>query len=225
MRAQNRCRWNAAVLLLSPFLLLGVALAEERWELLGDEDGVKVWRAEVPDSPTVAMRGEGIIDAPVGRIACVLGDTARTSDWVSEIAEARVVRVVSATERVVYQRVATPWPLDDREFVFTAKVSYDRARHEVVYRMSSVEDPAVPRSESRVRGVLHQSIFTLAPIDSGTRTRMTVEVHADPMGSIPKSLVNFFQKSWPRDTLKNIRREVTKPWVHELESIAVLMSG
>jgi hypothetical protein len=45
------------------------------------------------------------------------------------------------------------------------------------------------------------------------------------MGSIPSSLVNLFQKSWPRETIQGIRRQVKKSDVADVASIAALASA
>jgi hypothetical protein len=36
-------------------------------------------------------------------------------------------------------------------------------------------------------------------------------VHADPKGSMPKWLVNMFQKSWAHNTIMRLRAQVAKP--------------
>jgi hypothetical protein len=203
----------------------GHARGETRWEELSDEDGIKVWRAEIEGSPIVAMKGRGVVDASVAKVASVIFDTPRCPEWVAELKTSRVARLVSARERIVYQRVSTPWPLDDREFLFVATASFDRSTGELAFLMKSVEDDTVPVAKGCVRGNLIESIFSLAPFQNGEKTTLEVEVQADPMGAIPKSVVNFFQKSWPRTTINGIRRQVAKPDVLLLDTVAAVMSG
>jgi hypothetical protein len=204
--------------------LVSSARAETPWEELSDEDGVKVWRKDIEGSPIVAMRGKGLVDAPVDKVASVIYDTPRCPEWVAELTTSRVVKLVSTHERIVYQRVATSWPCDDREFVFEAKATFDKKTGELGFYMKSVEDDSVPRTDGVTRGNLIESTFFLTPDQSGQKTTLEVEVQADPMGSIPKSIVNFFQKSWPRDTIKAIRRQVTKPDVKLVDAVAAVMS-
>ena len=40
---------------------------------------------------------------------------------------------------------------------------------------------------------------------------LLAELDCDPKGAIPAWVVNLFQKSWPRNTLEGIRRQVAKP--------------
>ncbi len=213
----------ASVLALCAFAA-GDALGDTAWEELSDADGIKVWRKDIDGSPIVAMRGRGTVDATVAKVASVIYDTPRCPEWVSDLSASRVVRLVSPGERVVYQRVSTPWPLDDREFVFVAKASFTPSTGEFLIDMASVEDETVARTDGVTRGRLLQSSFSLAPLE-GQKTILEVEVQADPMGSIPKSIVNWAQKSWPRETIEAIRRQVEKPDVKLLDTVAAVMSG
>ena len=43
--------------------------AQPAWERIGDDDGIAVYRREVPGSPIVAFKGEGIVDASILRVA------------------------------------------------------------------------------------------------------------------------------------------------------------
>src|SRR5262249_53461672 len=108
-------------------LVLGAAtaLGGDAWEEVSSDDGIKVWRREVEGSPVVAVKGEALIAAPLAKIASVLDDTSRAKEWVCALAEARVLRVVSPTERVEYDRLEAPWPVSDRDFVFRSVMKFD----------------------------------------------------------------------------------------------------
>src|SRR5262249_42451888 len=105
-----RCRMRAAPaqLILPRMRLLLLLLAAASWEKVGDEAGVAVYRREVPGSKFLAVKGTGIVDAPARTVALVLLDDDRAPEWVDSLAEARVVRVVSAAEYIEYNRAAMP---------------------------------------------------------------------------------------------------------------------
>ena len=206
-------------LLLLGVLLVGGAtlcLAQNDWELLNDEDGIKVWRRDVENSPIVALKGEAVIDAPIAKVANVLDDTSRKPEWVCNGVEAKNVRIISPTERIEYNHTTAPWPVSDRDFVFHAQVKADRKAKTLVFELKSVVDPAMPVDESKaVRGELLDSSYTLTQLDA-KHTRLVVEIQADPKGSVPKWVVNLFQKSWPRKTIEGIRAQCAKSDVKEL---------
>ncbi|HUJ25876.1 MAG TPA: START domain-containing protein [Myxococcales bacterium] len=179
------------------------------WEKTGDEAGVTVWRREVPGSKFLAVKGTGVVDAPPRTVALVLLDDDRAPEWVDSLAEARVVRIVSAAEYIEYNRAAMPLIVSDRDFVNTVSMAVDAASHAVVIRSVPTTDALAPPTKA-VRGLL-DATYLLEPIDGGKHTRLTVEIESDPKGWLPAWLVNFFQKDWARETIEGIRKQCAKP--------------
>lgn len=180
------------------------------WEKIGENDGIIAYRREVPGSPLIAVKGEGVINASIIRVASVLVDTSRATEWIDRLVESRVVREVSETETVHYDHIGTPIVMKDRDFVTRAKLDFDNPGKKVILRMHSVTDPLAPPT-SFVRGEIMESYFVMTSIEHGTKTHISVEVHADPKGSIAKWIVNMFQKSWPHNTISRLRAQVAKP--------------
>jgi hypothetical protein len=190
-------------------------MVTQQWEQMGNDDGIVTWRKEIQGSDVVAFRGRAVINASLAKIASVLSDSSRKVEWVARAIEARDLRKISQLERVEYNRTSPPWPIMDRDFVFHSKVVLDKEKRQMVLDLKSVEDPLAPET-SAVRGTIENSHYILTCVDPEcTQTDVTVEIHADPKGSLPKWVVNLFQKSWPRKTLEGIRRQVAKPNVAE----------
>ncbi len=179
------------------------------WEEISNDEGIRVWRKEVEGSPVVAFRGEAVIDAPIGKISAILADTSRKKEWVAKIEEAKDIHLISEFERIEYNHTGTPIVLKDRDFVFHAKARLDKAKRQMVLKLRSVEDPRMPPTEY-VRGRLLESSYILTSIENHTKTHLVVEIHADPMGSVAKWIVNLFQKSWPRKAIEGIRNQAAK---------------
>jgi len=182
------------------------------WEAIRDEDGIRVYRKEVEGSPVVAFRGEGVIEAPIARVALVQMDVAHTSEWVERVTEARLIEARSDTDFVTYSRISAPFPVSDRDFVNHAHVTFaPPSRIEI--RLQSIEDARMPPGEA-VRGQLLGSTFEFTALGP-TTTRVVCEIHADPKGSVPKWLVNKFQKGWAHRTITQMRKQVTRSDVVE----------
>jgi hypothetical protein len=196
------------------------------WEFQGEDEGIKTWRSQVEGSPLVAWKGEALIDAPIGKVANVLADTSRKTEWIHKAAKAENVRLISPLERIEYNRTETP-PLimKDRDFVFHAWTELDRPKKEARIFFLSVEDPLKPEDSKYVRGKLIKSRYVLTQEEGGAKTRIVVEIHLDPMGSVPKWLVNLFQKSWPFRTLSGIRKQVLKTDVLENKTVKAFFDG
>ena len=179
------------------------------WEQVRVKDGIVVSRKEIAGSPFVAFRGEGDVDAPILSVADVLVDVPHEKDWIDSVADARVVRKVSATEYIVYSHVSTPPPMTDRDFVTDTTLAAVGATKRFAIHMRSVEDPSAPAGKY-VRAELKDSSFVLTSIDGGKRTHVVAEIHCDPKGAIPGFIVNQFQKGWGYSTISSLRAQVTK---------------
>jgi len=184
------------------------------WEKIDDDDGIVVYRREIPGSPIIAFKGEGDINASILRVASVLVDSTRATEWIDSLVEARVLRVISETENIHYDHVATPFVMKDRDFVSDCKLEFDPAEKKVSLKIHSVNDASAPQT-SYIRGELLHSSFTLTAIDHGTKTRVVAEIHADPKGSVAKWIVNMFQKKWPHNTITSLRKQSAKPDIVE----------
>lgn len=196
-------RSAALLLVVAPF-----AFADE-WKEVQDTDGVKVFSRSLKDRAIKSVKGTGIVDAPVVKVALVLLDDDHAPDWVDSLAEARVVRRVSPTEYIEYNHVKMPLIVSDREFVTNVTMRVDRETKTVIMRSVPAAEDEVKKTPAWVRGEL-SALYVLESIDDGTRTRLTVEVDADPKGALPPFIVNFFQKDWSRDTIKGIRNQSKK---------------
>jgi hypothetical protein len=151
-------------------------------------------------------------------------DYQRATEWVDSLEEARVVRMLSASEFVEYDHVGTP-PIimADRDFVCQGKIEVDLKQQTFTLKLWPVTDPAVPVGKY-VRGTL-RALWRLQAIDHGRKTLVMAELEGDPKGGIAKWLVNFFQKGWPRNTLESLREQVAKPDIKISPQVKAVFEG
>lgn len=214
---------SLAPALLFALTLSGFARAEgpssdAKWEQFDEADGIRMFRRDVPGSSVVALRGEGFISAPIARVASVLVDRKRSTEWIDRLVKTKVIRHISETEAVNWNHIRTPSPLKDRDFVFKTLITTNPAKKQVVFSYHSVTDSLAPEYDAYVRGSFQSGKFELTMVErtnkDGAKTRGTnvvAEVLVDPRGSVPSFLVNMVQKSWPHKTLMALRKQVAKP--------------
>ena len=180
------------------------------WEEIDKGEGISVYRTVGQNSGIYGFRGETIISDSIGRIYDVLADRKRRKEWVDRLQSNSELEVVSPEERIIYQVFGLPWPISDRDYVYRAKSTRDSSNR-VTVTLNSVTHPKAPPSVG-VRAHLHLSKYVLTPLGQG-KTKVEVEIHTDPKGSLPAWLVNLIQKSWPRKTLNGIKGQLKKPFV------------
>ncbi len=207
---KNRALPALFLVLISLFALHASAGA---WEKIDDDDGIEVFRQEVPGSSFLAFKGITTIDAPIEKLLGVLADNEHRTEWVDRLVTSRVVERKSEYDYVVYQHFSAPPLVSDRDYVYRGRAF--RRGASVVLEMSSVEHPKAPKTVG-VRAHLLKSSYVLTP-EGKNKTRVVVEIHTDPKGDLPSWIVNMIQKSWPRNTLTAFAKQAAKPYVKALE--------
>lgn len=192
------------------------------WIPTGTDHDVSTFRRDVPGSGIVAFKGEGPVDAPVWKVASVLLDIRRAAEWVDSLKESRVVRQLGPDRYIEYNHLHLPLIFKDREFVSDVRIDVDPSDHSVTLVYRPADGNEVPPSHY-VRGQIRSGTFRAHARRDGRGTDLTAEIDCDPMGSLPAWLVNFFQKSWPRNTFDGIRRQVAKPDVTMPETFHTLL--
>lgn len=192
----------------------GTAPLDLKWEKVHEKDGIAVFRSTAPGTSVLAFKGEGRVAAPLLKVAHVIIDPARGTEWVDSLAESRKIRAVTPFEFLEYDRFSMPLFVKDRDLVTRVTVEPDVSARRVAIRFASIEDAATPATPRCVRAKLVRSVFELQEEGPAT-TLVKAEILCDPRGSLPKWLVNYFQKSWPVATLKGLRRQSVRPDVTE----------
>lgn len=195
------------------------------WELTSSGDGITTYKRDVPGSDIIALRGVGTIAAPIARVASVLLDYTRATEWVDDLELVRVIRWLGPAEFIEYDRLGTP-PIimKDRDFVCRGKLSLDVREQSLVMTVEPTTDPAAPPYGRYVRGEL-RGFWKLKAIDGGKHTLIVAEMHGDPKGGVPKWLVNLFQRGWARSTVESLRKQVAKPDIGVMPQIQAAFEG
>ncbi|MBN1612424.1 MAG: hypothetical protein JW940_37685 [Polyangiaceae bacterium] len=195
-------------------LMLARPASAGGWEKIDEDDGIRVFRKEVPGSPLVAFRGEGMVHSPIEKILWVIADDVHRAEWTDRLEKSRVLEQRSQSESVIYQHYSMPFPVSDRDYVYYGRATRNRAGG-VTIDLRSVTHPKAPPTVG-VRAKLMFGRYVLLP-KGPSATYVVVEMHTDPMGSIPSWLVNLVQKSWPMNTIQGLRSQVNKPFVGRVE--------
>lgn len=195
------------------------AKLEFNWNRSHEKHGIAVSRSPMPGLGLVAFRAQGRVEASILKVAQVITDSSRGTEWVDSLTESRKLRAVGPLEFIEYNRFGMPLFVKDRDFVTRVTVEPDRPHGRVTIRFVSVEDAAMPPASKCVRANLLHSAFILQE-EGPAVTTVTAEILADPRGALPKWVVNYFQKSWPVATLTALRRQSAKPDVVEHAELA-----
>lgn len=189
------------------------------WEVLYSEEGITVERGSVADSPYMAFRGTGVVEARLGKVISILLDHKRANEWVHNLIRSIELRAMENYSVVVWQRFDNPWPTDDRDLVYLAEPGYDETKKYFRVWFRDIADTEIILTDGERSRIPDQSCCVVAKLaytewqfraTSPDSTCVRVEVMLDPKGWIPAMLVNQFQRDWPYMTIQGLRKQAQK---------------
>ena len=191
------------------------------WQKLRDDDGITTYRAEVPGSSLFAFRAVALIPEPIAKVAGVLVDAPRRTEWMPQLRFSRVIRQLSPLARIEHSRFHTPIFVAERDFVVHGTAEVDAKTKTLLFRFKSVEGDDVPEEPDAVRGAMLASGYRLSAVPGGTE--VDYWAHIDPRGHIAKWIVNAFAKSFPRQMMVSLRTQAMRDDVKESAELKRLL--
>ena len=185
-----------SVFLVSILLVSLQATAERK--LILTEENITVEEDAEGDRVIPKLFGTTTMKATPERIAEWIGAVHTYTTWQHNCEEARVL-VQPDGSSLTYNRIASPWPVSDRDVVLRSTRSQgDEGRIRVEFR-----NPNAPQDTGAVRMPRLEGSYDLTPVDGGTRVVYTLD--SNPGGSLPNWLVRQAAKELPFLTLRNLR--------------------
>lgn len=191
--------------------LITPASAERR--VVRVEDGITVEEEVEPGRALPILTGTTTMSASVERIAAWIGAVHTYTDWQHNCEEARVLPQPDGS-RLTYNRIASPWPVSDRDVVLrSTRTNLADGSIHIEFQSTEDADLAVPRGVIRMPRLFGS--YELTPVEGGAHVVYTVD--SDPGGSLPDWLVRRASKDLPYFTLKKLqeRAESGPPPVQE----------
>ena len=200
--------------ILLPFLVLACLSSQASiipssapWDEAGRKNGIELFKRETAGSDIIELKGIGVIEAPLWKVASALLDTERAPEWVDSLEKSSVVRRLTPLSYIEYNHIGTPFFMSDRDFVslVNIQIDSDKQTFTLTYEPSN---EAVP-TRGRIRGSINPGIFRLTAI-APERTKLEGEILCDPKGAVPKWVVNMVQSAWAHDTIQALRKQTAK---------------
>ena len=208
---KRRYRAVPFILLLALAVVPAFADSGERsaggWEQIDNDDGIRVWRREVPGSDLPAFRGEVMIAATPKDIAYAIGDVKSHPKWMFRCIEAAELKYVSEYERIVYNRTDAPWPIWDRDVIVEARAEPSADGKSVTLRVKDSKQKLRPVPENVVRMPKLDGLYQLTGIGEA-KTKVVYQVEADPGGSLPRWIAERGTRDLPYRTLASLRERM-----------------
>lgn len=196
------------ILVLAPAWPLASEPPQGSWKQVDDDDGIKVWRLEIPGRELPGFRGETIISAPAERIVAVLKQVERHTQWMHRCSASEIIERFNEEHVVIYNRTDTPWPVWDRDAILDTFFTHS-ADGKLITLSFKNTDPKLRSVPAKViRMPRLEGSYRMWKLDRD-RTKVVYQVEVDIGGSVPTFIAERVARDMPYETLSRLRARVS----------------
>lgn len=190
-----------------PFSVNASDKETSEWKLELDKNGISVYTRKIPDSDYLQIKAETTISAPAKQIHDIVSDANQLPNWLFELADAKVVKQITETQRQTYMISDLPWPLADRHYVVENQYGLVENGNYYHYTFDKIDAPVEGEGMESVNGFVN-----IIPNETGG-SHIVYQLHVEPGGVVPSWLANLFLIEGPYETLLSLNNLVTKPHI------------
>lgn len=192
--------------LMSAALSLPLAAEDTGFELVREENGIKVLRQLNEDQGVFRVKVETLAKEPIHGMLKMNTEPDQWPHWMPKVTHAEFIKP-GEDHYTVYIQYESPWPVQNRESVTEARVSKDNATGTVRLSFHTVEsNRPIADDHTRIPTIKGEWVFT--PQDD--QTLIEYDVLVDPGGSVPKWMVNMESVEIPYQTVVNMLANMPK---------------
>ena len=193
------------------------------WVPASTSEGISVSLRQDPNSLSKGAKGEGHCSANALLLFTLVGDPHRRHLWDRMVDNAKVLEHVDRLTRVALTTFRTMWPVSRREMLVVGRGQREDDGSFFSFA-TSIDYPALPVSSGSIRATLHFYGVRLWPEGKG-RCRFCYVAMSDPLGWLPKSLVNQASVMQPMSIgrLNRLVREKKEVRTEMLEAVQAKM--
>lgn len=175
--------------------------AQTNWTLKKDEDGIKVYTGNMPNTSLKAIRVECLINTTTSKLSTLLMDAAAHEQWVYSTKTSYVVKNINDREHIYYSEISFPWPMKNRDVVVHLKLTEDKG----ILKVSAVSTPGYVASKNSLVRVPKSVVQWIVTPVNDHQVKVAYTAEADPGESIPAWIVNMFCIKGPFETFRKLR--------------------
>ena len=184
------------------------ALATEgsKWEYIEEDDGIHTWKKEL-DGDMPAFRGQTHIKGTLEQVLKPVMDWKRHTEWMYLCRESTLLKELSPTRALMYNRIRGVWPVWDRDVIADTALSWSADRKSLAITFDSVKSDLRPVPDRVVRMPKMHGALKMWQVEPN-KVKVVYEVEADIGGRIPKWLAKLGARDLPYHTLYKLRARV-----------------
>jgi hypothetical protein len=177
------------------------------WTQVDDDDGIKVWRLDVPGQDLPGFRGEAIIPRSIPDIVAELKQVEHHTEWMHRCSASETIERFNDEHVVIYNRVDVPWPVWDRDVILDTQFNAQSGGRLVILTFKNHDPKLRPVPDRVVRMPRLEGFYRMWEL-APKKTKVVYQVEADVGGAVPKWMAARVARDMPYETLFALRKRV-----------------
>lgn len=194
------------LLVVSLSICININAQTSDWKLAKNENGIQVYTRKTDASPIKEFKATVIINTDLNTLIETLNNVENYPKWMADCKYAKTLKQVNGNVRYDYIEVNVPWPLENRDIIFSYKSKLDSNKY--VAELTSQSD-YIDKKEGITRIIKATGKWALSK-KSKNEIAVTYQFLGDPEGSIPTWIINLFIVDGPYKTLGNLKEYLKK---------------
>jgi len=195
-------------LLVILFLSGNTIFAQEKWKLIDNSDGMKIYTREYEGSNFKELKISFTINAPLSSIVSVLDEIDKYPQWIYTCTESKVIEPKVDGKSTYYVLMDLPWPVSDRDMVLKSKMVQDPITLEISVDSKAISGEVAEKKDV-IRILKNNISWRMKPI-SKNQTHIDYYVKSKPSGSVPSWLGNMTVDLGPKKTMMALKERAEK---------------
>lgn len=203
-------KWSALFVIAFFWLVPVHSLSEPpsgTWTKVDEDDGIKVWRLDIPGQDLPGFKGETIIPRSIADIVSELKQVEHHTEWMHRCMASETIKRFDDEHIMIYNRVDVPWPVWDRDVILDTQFKAESGGRLVILTFKNDDPTLRPPAERVVRMPRLEGFYRMWQI-TPTRTKVVYQVEADVGGAVPKWIAARVARDMPYETLAALRKRV-----------------
>jgi len=193
------------------------------WELIVNRNNLQVYRGTKQKNNIYPIRGDFKTNYSPADVMAIMLDIKRKPEWLPKLTRTKLIKRLGPQSWIEYAEIDVPWPCQNRDIVFQIDMKFNANFSKVTIGLKSVQNDLI-LNKNNIRALIYPSTFLVTLNNHSQQTLVQSQSFVDPRGSIPRWIVNLFQKTQTIKIAQSLQKRLEEKLYPQI-SIKKLKSG
>jgi hypothetical protein len=185
-----------------------LGLAQEKWQLVKNEDGIKVYTRRLDDDKFKEVRADFELKATEDQLTALLQNITHHKEWSYGTKNTYLISKKGKDTLIYYSEISLPWPLSNRDLVIELSFKKDTLNNELFIKAKSIAG-ILPEKRNLVRVPFSLALWDVKLMPNKL-LRIQYTFSTNPGGALPAWLVNFAASVGPYNSFQKLKEIIGK---------------